>query len=80
MPDVLADPTLDVADASGNIIASNDNWRDTQEDAIIVSTIPPTNDLESAIDLYLMPGNYTAVVRGNNNGTGNALVEFYELP
>ena len=80
VPDVLADPTLDVADASGNIIASDNNWRDTQEDAIIASTIPPTNDLESAIDLYLMPGNYTAIVRGNNNDTGNALVEFYELP
>lgn len=77
---VLADPTLDIADASGSIIASDDNWRDTQEDVIIASTIPPTNDLESAIDLYLMPGNYTAIVRGSNNDTGNALVEFHELP
>jgi len=80
VPNVLANPTLDIADGSGNIIASNDDWRDTQEAEIIASTIPPTDDLESAVDLHLMPGSYTAIVRGANNSTGNALVEFYELP
>ena len=80
VPNVLANPTLDIADGSGNIIASDDDWRDTQEAEIIASTIPPTDDLESAIDLHLMPGSYTAIVRGKNNATGNALVEFYELP
>jgi hypothetical protein len=42
--------------------------------------IPPSNDLESAVDLHVMPGNYIAIVRSKNNSTGNALVEFYELP
>src|SRR5207248_5260257 len=41
--------------------------------------LAPVNDLESAIDITLSPGNYTAIVRGNNNGTGVALVEVYDL-
>jgi len=58
---------------------TNDNWKDTQKDEIIATTIPPTNDLESAIIATLDPGNYTAVVKGKNNGTGIALVEAYDL-
>jgi hypothetical protein len=38
------------------------------------------NDKESAILSNLAPGNYTAIVRGANDGTGIALVEFYKLP
>ena len=58
---------------------SNDNWRDTQEAAISATGIPPGNNSESAIIASLSPGNYTAVVRGQNNGTGIALVEVYNL-
>lgn len=76
----LADPTLELVDGSGNTVATNDNWRDTQEQAIIDSTIPPNDDREAAIDVHVMPSNYTAIVRGKNNTTGNALVEVYELP
>ena len=50
-----------------------------QEALIIASGIPPTNDLESAIDATLAPGNYTAIVRGKNNTSGVALVEVYDL-
>ena len=75
MPNVLLDPTLDVVDSMG-VTVSNDNWRDTQEEAI-ASSIPPSDDRESAIDIYLMPGNYTAIVRGKNNTTGNALVDLH---
>jgi uncharacterized repeat protein (TIGR01451 family) len=76
----LLDPTLDLFDGSGTVVATNDNWRDTQEQAIIDSTVPPTDDRESAVDVHLMPGAYTAIVRGKNDTTGNALVEVYELP
>ena len=41
--------------------------------------IPPTNDLESAIDATLNPGAYTAIVSGKNNTSGVALVEVYDL-
>jgi hypothetical protein len=48
--------------------------------AIQNSQLAPTNPLESAIIATLQPGSYTAIVRGVNNTTGNALVEVYRLP
>ena len=75
----LADPTLELHDGNGGLLASNDNWRSDQEAEIIATTIPPSNDLESAIVATLPPANYTAVVRGVNNTTGVALVEVYAL-
>ena len=75
----LADPVLELYDSGPSQIAFNNNWRDTQEDSIKATGIPPVNDLESAIDATLAPGNYTAIVRGNNGGPGIALVEVYDL-
>jgi hypothetical protein len=77
----LVDPTLELHDGNGALIASNDNWRSNQEAEIIATTIPPSNDLESAI-VATLPANssaYTAIVRGVNNGTGIGLVEAYDL-
>ena len=79
LPGALGDPTLELRDGNGALIASNDNWRSDQEAEIIATTIPPSNDLESAIVRNLAPGNYTAIVRGVNNTTGVALVEVYAL-
>ena len=79
VPGALADPTLELYDANGTIIASNNNWRTDQELEIIATGLPPTNDLESAIVRTLAPGNYTAIVRGVDNTTGVALVEAYHL-
>jgi hypothetical protein len=79
VPGAMADPTLELHDGMGNLIVSNDNWRSTQEAEIIATTIPPSNDLESAIVATLGPGEYTAIVRGTNNTTGVALVEAYQL-
>jgi hypothetical protein len=75
----LADPTLELRDADGALIRSNDNWRTDQEAEIIATTIPPSNDLESAIVQTLAPGNYTAILRGMNGTTGVGLVEAYGL-
>jgi hypothetical protein len=77
--DVLADPMLELHGPSGFTTIINNNWRDTQEDEIEDTGIPPTNDLESAIVATLAPGNYTAIVRGNGNTSGVALVEVYDL-
>jgi hypothetical protein len=74
----LADPTLELHDANGSTI-SNDDWRETQESEIIATTIPPNKDREPAILATLVPGNYTAIVRGKNNTTGIGLVEAYNL-
>ncbi len=79
VPGALGNPTLELHDGNGAVIASNDNWRSDQEAEIIATGIPPTNDLESAIVRNLMPGNYTAIVRGVNGTTGVALVEAYGL-
>jgi len=88
VPDVLADPTLDLHNGPGALIASNNNWQTTiiggiittdQVSAIQNSGHAPTQPSESAIIATLPPGNYTAIVRGVNNSTGNALVEVYDL-
>jgi hypothetical protein len=76
----LADPTLELHDGSGGFITSNDNWKDTQQAEIQASGFPPPNDAESAIIAVRPASNSTAVVRGKNNTTGNALVEVYILP
>ena len=76
----LADPTLELRDHTGKLIAMNDNWKQaSNRQDIINSTAAPTNDLESAILLSLTPGAYTATVRGVNNSTGLGLVEIYDL-
>ena len=75
----LADPTLELHDKNGVTIATNDNWRSDQEAEIMATTIPPTNDAESAILVTLTPDAYTAIVRGKDNTTGVALVEAYQL-
>jgi mono/diheme cytochrome c family protein len=75
----LADPTLELHDGNGGLLASNDNWRTNQEAEISATGIPPSNDLESAIVALLPPSNYTAIVRGSGDTTGVALVEVYSL-
>jgi hypothetical protein len=75
----MTNPTLTLFDASGTSIASNDDWRSTQEAAIIASGVPPSNDAESAIVTSLAPGSYTAIVRGANGTSGVAVVEAYQL-
>ena len=76
----LEDPTLDLHNGDGDVIASNDNWADTDEAAIRATQLPPKNGNESAILKNLPPGHYTAVVRGNGSSGGVALVEVYYLP
>ena len=79
----LLDPTLELYDSNGSIMATNDNWRESQELEIISTGIPPQSELESAIVAILPAGAsgtaYTAIVRGADNTTGVALVEVYSL-
>jgi hypothetical protein len=75
----LQDPTLELHDGQGSIIASNDNWQDSQAAAIRGTTIPPPDPREAAILRQLTPGAYTAIVRGNNDTSGVALVEAYQI-
>jgi hypothetical protein len=75
----LADPTLELHNSSGTVIASNDDWQDTQKEQINATGLAPTDPNESAIYAALPTGNYTAVVRGTNDTTGTALVEVYSV-
>ena len=81
---VLADPTLELHQGN-TTVATNDNWKindqthQSQEADIRATTIPPTNDLESAIVATLNPGNYTAILAGKNGSTGIGVVEAYDL-
>lgn len=79
IPNALQDPTLELHDGQGGIIAINDNWQDTQADDIRATTVPPNDPLEAAILHQLSPGAYTAIVRGKNNTTGVAVVEAYQI-
>ena len=75
----LEDPVLELHDQTGALMATNDNWRDTQEIQIEATGIPPTDNRESALVALLTPGEYTAVLSGKSGGTGTALVEVYDL-
>jgi len=79
IPNPLPDPILELHGAGSFQTITNDNWRDTQEAQIKASGIPPTNDLESAIDITLPPGNYTGVILGKGGSTGIGLIEVYDL-
>ena len=85
---VLANPTLELHNGTGAVIATNDDWQTTILGGIITSNQvsdiqasghAPTAASESAIIADLRPGNYTAIVRGVNNMTGVALVEVYVI-
>ncbi len=80
VPDALVDPVLELRDADGTLVASNDNWADTQGAELEASGLAPTNPLEAAIERTLAPGSYTAIVAGKNGTIGVGLVEVYKLP
>ena len=75
----LVNPMLELRNGNGSLLADNDDWRTTQEAEIMATTLPPSNDFESAIVTTLAPAAYTAIVRGAANGTGIAVVEAYVL-
>jgi hypothetical protein len=77
--DVLQDPELLLFNQNGEILAPNDDWRQTQESEIQETGIPPLDDREPAVFAALAHGNYTAIVRGKERATGVALIEVYRL-
>jgi hypothetical protein len=79
IPNPLPNPVLELHGPGSFATIINENWRDTQEEEIKASGIPPTNDLEAAIDITLAPGNYTAIIRGSGDSTGIGLIEVFDL-
>jgi len=79
VPGPLQDPTLELHDAEGTLLASNDDWRSDQEQEIIASGLAPQDNRDAAVLTTLFPTSYTAIVRGKGGATGIALVEIYKL-
>jgi len=77
--DPLADPALEVRDASGTLVASNNNWRDANGTQKVGPPFEPSNDREAALKLVLRGGAFTAIVSNADGTTGTALVEVYSL-
>jgi hypothetical protein len=75
----LQDPTLELHDSTGAIIATNNNWQESQRSQITGTGLAPHDARESAILITLQSGAYTAVMRGANDTTGVGLVEVYDL-
>ncbi|HMG06389.1 MAG TPA: hypothetical protein VK581_13100, partial [Chthoniobacterales bacterium] len=80
VPGALLDPILELHDANGAQLASNDNWGEASNAAEISGTgLAPANDKESAILMTLPAASYTSIVRGTNGTTGIALSEAFKL-
>ena len=72
----LSDPTLELRNENGLILAENNDW---QNGPPVPPNLAPGSALESVISVTLAPGPYTALLAGVNNGTGPGLVEVYDL-
>ena len=74
----LEDPVLELYDGNGTFITANDNWKDSQQSEIEASGLAPSDDREAMIIRTLLPGAYTAMIRGRDDSTGIGLVEAYD--
>ena len=82
LSNLLADPTLELHNANGTLMISNDDWQSDPVSAaqLIAHGLAPSNSKESAIFASLAPpGQFTAIVAGKNGGIGIAIVEIYNL-
>jgi hypothetical protein len=70
----LADPVVTLVDGNGMVVKTNDNWKNTQQAAILATALAPPNDLESA-----MVATVAAILSGKNGATGVGLVEVYKV-
>ncbi len=70
---------LELHDVNGTLIASNDDWQDTQQAEIEAVGLAPSEEVEAALIMTLPPGAYTAIESGKDGGAGVGLVEVYNL-
>jgi cyclophilin family peptidyl-prolyl cis-trans isomerase len=80
----LSNPTLELHDATGALVASNDNWENATNKRDIINTgLAPVDANESAILMTLSAASsgtaYTAVMRSVGGTSGVGLVEVYDL-
>ncbi len=76
----LADPTIELRGSDGAVLAANDNWAASLAPTFAALHAFPwaPGSKDAALLVELAPGGYTAVVRGQGDTTGVALVEVYD--
>jgi hypothetical protein len=82
LSNVLADPTLELHNANGTTLASNDDWQDDPVSAsiLIANGLALPHPKESGLVTVLpSPAQFTAILAGKNGGVGIGLVEVYNL-
>ncbi len=79
VPYALSDPTLQLYNGNGTVVAANSDWKDTHRDEITAMGVAPSDDRESVIIAPILPGNYTAILSGKNGGMGVGVIEAYSL-
>jgi hypothetical protein len=81
LTNLLADPTLELHNANGTMVITNDDWQSDPVSAALLTAngLAPSDSKESGIFTSLPPGQFTAIVAGKNGGVGIALVEIYNL-
>lgn len=77
----LADPKLEIYNAAGVKLTENDTWSPglATTFASVGAFQLTAGSRDAALVTSLPPGGYTAQIRGSDGGTGEALVEIYEL-
>lgn len=83
VPQTLFDPKLEVRNANGATLASNDNWAQSPQASDITAVgLAPLFNNESAVAIALGPGAYTALLSGAPtpfSNTGVGLIEVYSI-
>jgi hypothetical protein len=80
VPQAMQDPTIELRNGNGVVLASNDDWQSSQQAEIVATGLAPKDPRESAVVLTnFEPGPYTAIVRGKNGSVGVGLVEIYDV-
>jgi hypothetical protein len=80
-PGALADPSLELHDSNGNVIASNDDWQSDPVSAgqLAAHGLALPNSKESGLFVSLPPGAFTAILHGSYTNTGIGLAKIYNL-
>ncbi len=73
---LLSNPQLTLF-RGASVLASNLDWKDTQQAEITATGMAPSLNQESAILLHLPPGAYTVHLNGEGGGTGLGIVEIF---
>ena len=81
LSNLLADPTLELHDSNGAILAANDDWQSDPVSAgqLTANGLALPNAKESGLFTSLPPGAFTAILAGKNGGIGIGLVEIYNV-